>query len=126
MLTKDTRHAIADFRRSLETLKTTLVSDRPEADPATAAFGEVQEQFKTRIARLGEGESDEPPLQSRLQSYITETHKQMRLLGLDLRFLQASRQSATARDRLAQVRDRISMLIGYSTALLEKGEGDGD
>lgn len=124
MLTKDTRDAIADFRHSLEILQGTLTSDRPEAEPATLAFGEVQEQFKTRIAQLGDRESDDPGRQSQLQSYITETHKQMRLLGLDLRFLGASRHSATARDRLAQVRDRISILIGYSTALLEKAEGE--
>ncbi|MGC9528667.1 MAG: heterocyst frequency control protein PatD [Limnospira sp.] len=124
MLTKDTRDAIADFRQSLETLQATLTSDQPEVEPVTRAFGEVQEQFKTRITTLGDRESDDPHLQSQLQSYITETHKQMRLLGLDLRFLQASRQSATARDRLAQVRDRISILIGYSTALLENTEGE--
>lgn len=124
MLTKETRHAIANFRRSLETLQGTLTSERPEIEPANRAFGEVQEQFKTRIAQLGDRESDDPRRLSQLQSYITETHKQMRLLGLDLRFLQASRQSATARDRLAQVRDRISILIGYSTALLENTEGE--
>ncbi|AMW27885.1 MULTISPECIES: heterocyst frequency control protein PatD [Arthrospira] len=115
MLTKEFHKAITEFRQSLERLQKTMVSDQSDVNQMTEAFGEVQRVFESRIMQLGDSDS-----LAQLQSYITETHKQMRLLGLDLRFLKASRHSATTRERLASMRDRISIVIGYSTVVLDK------
>lgn len=119
MLTKEFHKAIAQFRQSLEQLQKTMVSDQFNVSQMITAFTQVQRVFEDRIMQLGDHDH-EPQLDLPIQSYITETHKQIRLLGLDIKFLKASRNSSTTRDRLAQVRDRISILIGYSTALLEQ------
>jgi hypothetical protein len=54
------------------------------------------------------------------QSYLTEIHKQMRLLTIDLRFLKASRQTATTETRRTQMSDHLGTLIHYCDAILAK------
>ena len=59
-----------------------------------------------------------PALQDWVQSYHVEIDKQLRLLGLDVLFLQAARQSTTTQQRRQQVRDRLDTLQRYCDALL--------
>ena len=63
----------------------------------------------------------DPPATPLEQSYLTEIHKQLRLLGMDIKFLQASRVLATAQTRQTAASDRINTLIRYCDALLQKG-----
>lgn len=86
-------------------------------------FQEAQHFFGQRIMRLDASEL-EPRIESRVRSYHTEIDKQLRLLGVDLMFLQAARQPETASTRKTQVFARIQTLISYCDALLEaRGEG---
>jgi hypothetical protein len=74
----------------------------------------------------------DPQQVARVQSYQTEINRQFRLLGMDLMFLRAARQSATETQRRQQVSDRIDSLMQYCEALIErreegdKNEGDKD
>ena len=61
-----------------------------------------------------------------VQSYQVEIDKQLRLLKMDVLFLQAARQAETTAQRRQQVCDRLETLQRYCKALLgeeERGEG---
>lgn len=58
-------------------------------------------------------------LEQRVQSYQVEMDKQLRLLNMDVMFLQAARQAATSEHRRKQVSDRLNTLSRYCDALLQ-------
>ncbi|MBW4579676.1 MAG: heterocyst frequency control protein PatD [Tildeniella nuda ZEHNDER 1965/U140] len=53
-----------------------------------------------------------------VQSYHVEIDKQLRLLEVDIVFLQAARQTVTTEQRRQQVRDRLATLQRYCDVLL--------
>ncbi|MEH2317388.1 heterocyst frequency control protein PatD [Nostoc sp.] len=55
----------------------------------------------------------------RVQSYQTEISKQLRLLEIDVMFLQGARQASTAQTRLQTISDRLTILIQYCDAILQ-------
>ncbi|MHC5609629.1 MAG: heterocyst frequency control protein PatD [Nostoc sp.] len=55
----------------------------------------------------------------RVQSYQTEMSKQLRLLEIDVMFLQGARQASTAQTRLQTISDRLTILIQYCDAILQ-------
>jgi 2-hydroxychromene-2-carboxylate isomerase len=61
----------------------------------------------------------ETAIAAKVQSYQTEISRLVRLLGMDILFLQAARQSATTQQRAQQASDRISQLLQYCDAVLE-------
>ncbi|SRR5579883_1029063 len=65
-----------------------------------------------------------PEMQQWIQSYHVEMDKQLRLLGVDILFLQAARQTTTATQRQQQVRDRLHTLRRYCEAVLERSENE--
>jgi hypothetical protein len=56
----------------------------------------------------------------RIQSYKTEISKQLRLLEVDVMFLQGARQPTTAQTRLNVISDRLNTLIQYCDAILQQ------
>lgn len=80
----------------------------------------LQQFFQTKILTLN---TDELPsgVGQRMQSYQVEIDKQLRLLGMDVMFLQAARKAGTGEQRRKQVSDRVLTLIRYCDALLEEG-----
>ena len=83
-----------------------------------AGLSEVQQLFKEQILTMT---WDRVPSDRRssMQSYVTEMHKQMRLLATDVIFFQTARQPATQQQRLSQITTRLDTLIRYCDALLE-------
>lgn len=53
------------------------------------------------------------------QSYQTEISKQLRLLQIDVIFLQGARQAETANSRVNALIERLTTLIGYCDAILK-------
>lgn len=117
MLFQSACQAIAQFKQGLEELQTTVESTPLDQGNLKIAFQQVQQIFQSQIMGITERDFD-PPAESKVQSFLTETHKQMRLLELDLKFLHASRQSATTQTRLTQVTDRLTTLLSYANAML--------
>ncbi|MGD1701311.1 heterocyst frequency control protein PatD [Dapis sp. BLCC M229] len=78
---------------------------------------EVQQLFETQIINLDNSGLDQP-IASQVQSYLTEIHKQFRLLNVDVSFLQASRNPQTTQTRLANMSDRLETLKGYCLSIL--------
>ncbi len=118
MLPQQHRQAIAQLLQTLEHLQTQLTEADLEKNTLTAVFKQAQQLFEN-ILELSDQDVD-PSLVSPLQSYLTEIHKQMRLLEIDFRFLQTSRQIATLQTRQAQMRSRSATLIRYCNSLLDQ------
>lgn len=106
-----------EFKQVLEQLQKTTGS-RLEPSGLRQSFLEAQQFFQQQIVSLDAGDL-EPADEPRVRSYQTEMSKQLQLLGMDVTFLQAARQPATAKNRLLQLEQRIQTLISYCNTLLE-------
>lgn len=114
-----------ELQQALEQLQKTAARDNLDRAVLTAEYTKVQQFFANQIMKADSGElepSETPPE----QSYLTEIHKQLRLLGTDVTFLQASRQPATATARQTATIARLKTLIGYCCVLLQKNSGSSD
>lgn len=120
MLSKDRQQSYQQFRQALEQMQRALRQGNLDRAALLADWKEVQQYFGSQILRLGNEEFEvESPQEL---SYLTEIHKQLRLLGIDWNFLQVS-GSAAADARKAAIAHRIDALIGYCDALLPQDEG---
>ncbi|HLO50503.1 MAG TPA: heterocyst frequency control protein PatD [Kamptonema sp.] len=120
MLSKNRHQHYLEFQQILQDLQTSATQGNLDRAALLAAFGEVQQFFAGQIMASDSDGLDPPPLSPLEQSCLTEMHKQLRLLGMDVAFLQASRVEATAKTRQAAASDRINTLIGYCDAMLQK------
>lgn len=118
MLPQQHQQAITLLQESLEQLQNQFTEETSDKTTQTVTFKQAQQRFD-QFLQLRDRDVD-PSLVSRLQSYVTEIHKQMRLLEMDFRFLQTSRQTATLQARQTQMRSRIATLIRYCRSLLDK------
>ena len=123
MLPQAHRQRYQEFQRSLQQLKATVTQAKPSGEALKTAFQDLQQFFQGQIVPLGLEDLEHPGLEQRVQSYQTEMSKQLRLMGTDVMFLQAARQSTTFQQRQMQISDRLTMLIGYCDVLLQEGEG---
>lgn len=82
------------------------------------AFLEVRNFFQLQVVNLSPDELT-LEMENKIRSYQTEIHKQLRLLGTDLTFLQAAQQASTAEQRRTQICNRLVTLIGYCKVLLQ-------
>jgi len=105
------------YHHALRQLKNTVTRANPDLASLHADFLEVQQMFQLRIMDTNLDQLD-PAIASQVRSYQTEINKEMRLLGMDVMFLQAARQPTTTQQRQSQMSDRISTLIRYCNALL--------
>ncbi len=78
----------------------------------------AQQFFQQQIVTL-DPQDLSPQEESKIRSYQTEISKQLQLVGMDVIFLQAARQQATAANRQMQLADRIQTLIRYCNTILE-------
>ncbi|MBP0000267.1 MAG: heterocyst frequency control protein PatD [Cyanobacteria bacterium SID2] len=97
------------FKQRLERLD----SDLDMAVPSIVQqIAQLQQWFQVQILKDSIESSN-----SLAQSYITEMHKQLRLLATDAAFLQAARQETTRRQRRQEIHDRLSRVCRYCDAL---------
>ncbi|MBE9186617.1 heterocyst frequency control protein PatD [Microcoleus sp. LEGE 07076] len=122
MLSEDRRQCYQELQQALEQLQGTAAQDNPDLAALAAEYTKVQHFFGNHIMKANSGELDAPQTPPE-QSYLTEIHKQLRLLGTDVTFLQAAKQPATAQARQTAAKERINTLIGYCSALLQKNSG---
>ncbi|VXD12865.1 heterocyst frequency control protein PatD [Planktothrix paucivesiculata] len=121
MLSKSACKAIAQFQNSLKQLDIKVMLVPVDPIGLKQSFQQLKATFKTEIMGISDGDFD-PTVESPIQSYLTETHKQMRLLEMDMKFLQAARQSATFNSRLIPIQNRLNTLLSYSEDILKLGE----
>ncbi|HAZ47584.1 MAG TPA: hypothetical protein DDW76_11985 [Cyanobacteria bacterium UBA11369] len=118
MLPQFYRDRYQEFFTAVVHLQQTVANDNLNPTLLRQSFEQLQLLFQQQILSLDTDNLD-PSVMSRVQSFLTELNKQMRLLSIDVTFLQASRQSATTTQRLCQIRSRIETLISYCNALLD-------
>ena len=108
-----------EFRQTLERLQ--VLTSQPEFDRSTlkADTLTVQQFFQDQVRSLNL-EALDAIAEQRSLSFHVEINKQLRLLAIDVMFLQTAKQSATSQQRLEQVSDRVSTLIRYCDALLQE------
>ena len=106
-----------EFKQALEQLQQTAAGTHLDAPRLRQSYLTVQQFFQQQIVSLDAGDLEQD--QARVLSYQTEMSKQLRLLGMDVMFLQAARQPGTASCRQQQVGDRLKTLVGYCDALLQ-------
>lgn len=119
ILSENSYQRYQELQQALEQLQKTAAQDNLDRTALAAEYQKVQQFFGNQIMRTDSSEldsSETPPE----QSYLTEIHKQLRMLGTDVTFLQASRQPATATGRQTAAIARLNTLIGYCGALLQK------
>lgn len=104
-----------EFAQLLEQLQTdTLELDAPGL---RQSFWRTQQFFQQQILNL-DSDTLEPAIESKIRSYQTEISKQLQLLSMDVTFLQAARQPATAEARKTQLLQRLQTLTRYCSAVL--------
>lgn len=115
--------------RSLSSSMLAQVSGAAESPAGVAdlrlLFQQLQAQFQQQVLPLDTSrlEGALPPgiasqIAPQLPSLHTEMAKQLRLLNMDLMFLQTARQPETARQRTEQMGDRLRLLMRYCDAVL--------
>ena len=116
MLTDFNLQIILQFQQSLESLQIGLITPQLDLKIIYSQCHQVQTLFQDQVMKLQF--EDNHPVLPKWQSYLTETHKQLRLLIVDLRRLQAARQGKTAEIRQGQIMNRLETLIAYCQAIL--------
>ncbi|MBE9121751.1 MULTISPECIES: heterocyst frequency control protein PatD [Microcoleaceae] len=122
ILSEDRRQCYQELQQALEQLQRTAAQENLDRAALAAEYTKVQQFFGNQIMKANSSElyaSETPPE----QSYLTEIHKQLRLLRTDVTFLQAAKQPATAQARQTAAAERLNTLIGYCGALLQKNSG---
>ncbi|KAB8316520.1 hypothetical protein SD81_025360 [Tolypothrix campylonemoides VB511288] len=113
-LTREKYHALNIL---LKQLHSDVATAKVDASQLRLSVTSLQQFFQQQIVPLV-NDTDSID-EGRLQSYQTEISKQLRLLEIDVIFLQGARQASTARHRLDAIGDRLTTLIEYSNAILQ-------
>ena len=99
----------------LDQFRANVTGNKLNAGELKENLAQLQEFFGQQIVPLVDANSRE-------QSYKTEINKQVRLLEVDLMFLQGARQSTTSQSRLKTIEERIDTLIRYCQAITQAVE----
>jgi hypothetical protein len=63
------------------------------------------------------------PNAGKMRSYLTESHRLLRLLPLDVMFMEVSRQPITTEQRRQAYQDKLDLLIRYAEAAISISGG---
>ncbi|WP_414579381.1 heterocyst frequency control protein PatD [Anabaena sp. CCY 9402-a] len=110
-LSSDKYQALVNLLEQLRTDVSNLHVTTPELKQRVAS---LQQLFAQEIVPLAVDAN------SREQSYQTEISKQLRLLEVDVMFLQGARQTSTVQTRLKTISDRLTTLTQYCHAILQQ------
>lgn len=117
------QHDYETFRQTLRQVQQMTVSPDANSTLLRSEVTALQQYFHDQLLRLPI-DTLSSATQQWVQSYQVEMDKQLRLLGMDVLFLQAARQTATALQRQQQVCDRLGTLQRYCEALLGEERGE--
>lgn len=105
------------LKQQVQVVERLAIASQPDVAQVQAAFLQAQQWFQQAI--LDDTEAAIPEaIAGEVQAYGVELNKQMRLLGIDVMFLQSSRQAQTQMQRQAQMRDRLQLLQTYCDRVL--------
>ncbi|MBF2086323.1 heterocyst frequency control protein PatD [Thermoleptolyngbya sp. C42_A2020_037] len=117
----ETYRPVYEALRSLSSSMLAQVSGDGAAPTGVAdlrsLFDRLQTQFQQQVLTLDLSRL-EGAIAAQVTSLHTEMAKQLRLLNMDLMFLQTARRPETARQRAEQMGDRLRLLMRYCDAVL--------
>jgi len=112
---------VYEVLRSLSSSMLAQVSEAGAAPTGVAnlrsLFHQLQAQFQQQVATL-DLSGLEGAIAAQIPALHTEMAKQLRLLSMDILFLQTARQPETVRQRTEQMGDRLRLLMRYCDAVL--------
>ncbi|GAB1543197.1 hypothetical protein NUACC21_58710 [Scytonema sp. NUACC21] len=112
------REKYDSFAIQLKQLHSEIAADQLDSPGIRQRVISLQKFFQQQIVPLVNEDTDSNN-KGRLQSYMTEMSKQLRLLEIDVTFLQGARQTSTTKARLDAIGNRLTTLIEYCNALLQ-------
>ncbi len=59
------------------------------------------------------------PIAGRMRSYLTESHRLLRLLSIDLTFIAAARNPVTIQQRRQAYQEKLDLLLQYCQAVIK-------
>lgn len=107
---------IEQFQSDLTVLETMISQGNPDGCQLQQDFLRMQQRFQTQILpAVSDRESATGSGQG--QAILTEMNRTLRLLGMDVAFLQTARQSVTRQQRQGQMGDRLQQLQQFCQGL---------
>lgn len=117
MLSEENRQQYEELSQKLAKFQNLVDRENLDKVALLDRHQELQQFFGNLIVALDKAQLS-PVGESLVQSYTTEIHKQLRLVGMDITFLQASRSDRTTQMRKKAIGDRLQTIIGYCSTLL--------
>jgi hypothetical protein len=117
MLPESHCHCYGEFRKSLISFRQRFILNEVNYTGLAAESQKVQLFFRDQVRQLAVEPLTMTDAQ-RSHAYQVEMDKQLRLLAMDVMFLQAAKQPETIQQRSSAVQDRLQKLIAYCDALL--------
>jgi hypothetical protein len=87
------------------------IVDVGEASPSETVSS--QETATVSDDRIGD------PIAGKMRSYLTESHRLLRLLTLDVMLIAAARNPTTAQQRRHAYQDKLNLLLQYCQAIIQ-------
>ncbi|MBW4484792.1 MAG: heterocyst frequency control protein PatD [Tildeniella torsiva UHER 1998/13D] len=104
------KNALETLRSHLQTLVDLAQTANPDGHALQAQFLLAQQHFQHQMLPLGDDLPSAQPV-------LTEINRTLRLLAMDVAFLQAARQSTTAQQRQRQMVEKLGQLLNFCEAL---------
>ncbi|WP_008316698.1 heterocyst frequency control protein PatD [Leptolyngbya sp. PCC 6406] len=111
------RALVTTFMDQVQRLRQTATQPNPDGRSLQEQFLALQQSAQQGILQMTPRHQEGLPPQS-VVAYQTEISRALRLLGMDITFMQAARQSLTGQKRQAQMGDRLERLLNYGEGLL--------
>ena len=106
------------FANLLEELRNYTITAEPDAPQLQQRMVFLRKFYQQQILTLAPEDTESQNL-SQINSYQTEISKQLRLLEMDMIFLQGARQTTTIQTRIQAISDRLNTLMQYCDAILK-------
>ena len=113
---------VKTLQNQLLSLRQQVQQAHPDGRTLQQSFLVAQQGFQQDVLPLLEADW-EPAALAQVQPILTEMNRTLRLLGMDVAFLQTARQSMTTQQRQRQMIDRLEQLEGFCQGLLGVMDG---
>lgn len=111
---------LAQFVAALEDLQANIGKANVEGRSLRAKFLATQQLYQQKLLPT----LANSPKATALVTYQTEISRALRLLGIDISFLQTAKNAITIQRRQAQMQQRLKTLLDFSLGLVKALEED--
>ncbi|PSN19889.1 hypothetical protein C7271_05030 [filamentous cyanobacterium CCP5] len=105
---------VSEFALDVEALQSATTQGNLDPDGIQRMFLALQQRFQTQLLATIASDGDR---QAAVQPILTEMNRTLRLLGMDVAFLQTARQSMKVQQRQRQMGDRLFQLQTFCQGL---------